>query len=77
MMHGQQNIKFVSAQKAKQMYQYKNTKEKLRKTNTAIWFDKASKCKQLTPNYISTKIKDNNPQCWKTIKAAPLYGQIF
>jgi hypothetical protein len=41
MMHGQQNIKFVSAQQAKQIYQYNNTKEKLHKTNAAIWFNKA------------------------------------
>jgi hypothetical protein len=73
MMHGQQNIKFVSAQQAKQIYQYKNTKAKLHKTNAAIWFNKVCKYKQLTPNYISIKIKGNNPQCQKTINAATVY----
>jgi hypothetical protein len=73
MIHSQQNIKFVSAQQAKQIYQYRNTKEKLHKTNAAVWFNKACKYKQLTPNYISVKIKGNNPQYRKTIKAAILY----
>jgi hypothetical protein len=37
-MHGQQNIKFVNAQQVKQVYWYKNIKEKLYKTNEAIWY---------------------------------------
>jgi len=39
-MHGPQDIKFVSSQQAKQTYQYKNTKEKLYKTNAAICLNK-------------------------------------
>jgi len=39
-MHGPQDVKFLGAQQAKQIYQYKNTKEKLCKTNAAIWFNK-------------------------------------
>jgi hypothetical protein len=39
-MHGQQNIKFVSAQQAKQIYQDKNTKEKLHKTNAPFGLPK-------------------------------------
>jgi hypothetical protein len=73
MMHGQQNIKFITAQKARQIYKYKNIKEKLHKTNAAIWFNKTCKHKQLTPNYISIKIKGNNPKNWKTIRVAKLH----
>jgi len=40
MMHGPVNVKFVSAQQAKQTCQCKNTKEKLYKTNAAIWYNK-------------------------------------
>jgi uncharacterized metal-binding protein len=32
------NIKNVIAQQAKVIYQYRNTKEKLYKTNAAIWY---------------------------------------
>jgi len=39
-MRGPLNVKFVNAQHAKQTYQYKNTKEKLYKTNVAIWYNK-------------------------------------
>jgi hypothetical protein len=39
-MHGPQDVEFVSARQAKQVYQCKNTKEKLYKTNAAIWFKK-------------------------------------
>jgi hypothetical protein len=58
---------------AKHIFQYKNTKEKLYKTNTVILFNKVCKYRQLTPNYTSIKIKGNNPQCWKTIRAANLH----
>jgi hypothetical protein len=37
-----QNTKFASAQQAKQMYQLKNIKKKLYKTNVAIWNNKTS-----------------------------------
>jgi hypothetical protein len=50
MMHGQQNIKFVSTQQATQISQYTNTKEKLHKTEAATWYNQACKYKQLTPN---------------------------
>jgi len=36
MMHGHMNVKFVNAKQAKEIYQYKNTKEKLYKTNVAV-----------------------------------------
>jgi hypothetical protein len=38
-MHGMNNIKFLNSQQAKAVYNYKNTKEKPDKTNTAIWFN--------------------------------------
>jgi hypothetical protein len=50
----------------------RNTKEKLHKTNAAIWFNKMCKYKQLTPKYIVIKIKGNNPRNQKTIKVATL-----
>ena len=36
-MHGMHNIKFANAQQAKAVYNYKNIKERLCKTNAAIW----------------------------------------
>jgi hypothetical protein len=39
-MHGHTNIKFVNAKQAKETYQYRHTKEKLYKTNEAIWYNK-------------------------------------
>jgi hypothetical protein len=54
----------------KEIYQYRNTTEKLYKTNAAISYNKICREKQLTPNYISIKIKGKNSQCQKTIKPA-------
>jgi hypothetical protein len=39
-MHVSLNVKFVHAEQAKEKYQYKSTKEKLSKTNAAIWCNK-------------------------------------
>jgi len=36
-MHCSENVKFANVQKAKQIYQQKSVKEKLHKTNAAIW----------------------------------------
>jgi hypothetical protein len=41
-MDGHTNVKFVNAKQAKETYQYRNTKEKLYKTNTAIWYNNSS-----------------------------------
>jgi hypothetical protein len=38
-MQGMNNIKYADVQQAKAVYNYKNTKERLYKTNTAIWFN--------------------------------------
>jgi len=51
-MHGQPNIKICIAKQAKQIIQYKKIKIKLYKNNSAIWYNKTCKIKQLTPNYI-------------------------
>ena len=41
-LHGTHNVKLVNAQQAKQIHKYKkkNTKEKLYKCKTAIWYNK-------------------------------------
>jgi hypothetical protein len=39
-MHGEGKVKIISAQQARVSHNYKNIKEKLRKTNPAIWFNK-------------------------------------
>jgi hypothetical protein len=43
-MHGPENIKFVNAKQAKEIYTYKNIKRKLYKINAAIWCNKT--CRQ-------------------------------
>ena len=72
-MHGHMNVKFVNAKLANETYQYRNTREKLHKTNVAIWCNKIYREKQLRPNYISLKINGKNSECQKTIKAAIQY----
>ena len=52
-MHVHMNIKFVNAKKAKETYQYRNSRRKMYKTKAAIWYNKTCREKQLTPNYIS------------------------
>jgi hypothetical protein len=56
MMHGTMNIKFIDAKQAKDVYEFKNFKRKLYKTNAAIWYNKICRQKQLTPNYINISI---------------------
>ena len=66
------NVKLVNAKQTKETYRYRNTKEKLYKTNAAIWYNKICREKQQAPNYmyISIKINGKNSQCQKTVKAA-------
>ena len=46
-MRGTKNIKFANAQLARQIYQYKNIKEKLYNTNAAaIWYNKTYRHKK-------------------------------
>jgi hypothetical protein len=48
-MYGTNNIKFVIARQEKEVYHYKNTKEKLHRTNAAVWYNKLCQQLQLTP----------------------------
>ena len=34
------NVKFINAKQAKEVYQYRNIKRNLYKTNAAIWYNK-------------------------------------
>jgi hypothetical protein len=40
-MHGTMNLKFISAKQAKEVYEYKNIKQKLHKTTAATWFNES------------------------------------
>ena len=55
-------MKIINTQQAKISNIYKNTKLKLLKTNTAIWFNKMCKAKDLKPGYINVKINGNTQQ---------------
>jgi hypothetical protein len=46
-MHGNINVKFVSAKQVKEICQYRNTREKLYKTNVATGYNKVCREKQL------------------------------
>ena len=52
-MHGPLNVKFVNAQQAKQTYQYNNTKQKLYKTNAAVWYNNI--CRHFHPDVASRR----------------------
>jgi len=60
------NIKIIGAQHAKICNIYKNTRLKLLKTNTAIWFKKMCKIKHQKPNYIQFRTRGKKPQDKKT-----------
>jgi hypothetical protein len=53
-----ETIKFVGAQQAKLDNTYKNTKLKLLKTNTAIWFNKICRDLNYNPNTLASKSTD-------------------
>jgi len=36
-LYGMEDVKFVNAQQAKQVYHFKNIKERLYKTNVPVW----------------------------------------
>jgi hypothetical protein len=62
------NIKFANARQAKDLFTFKNLKQKLHGTTVAIWFNKACRIKHLTPTYISIKINGNTRQDKNTIQ---------
>jgi hypothetical protein len=72
-MHGEYTIKFVSAQQARIIYKYRNTKEKLLRTNASIWFNKTCKAEHLQPRYINIKVNGNNRRSHNTKNAALKY----
>jgi len=41
-MHGTMSLKFIDAKQAKDIYNYKNIKRKLYRTNAAIWYNNTS-----------------------------------
>jgi hypothetical protein len=51
-MQGVKNFKVTDAQRAKIIKNFKNAKEKLLKTNAAIWFNEIRRINQLTRKYI-------------------------
>ena len=69
-MHGMNNLKFVNAKQARNIYEYSNIKRRLHKTIAAIWFNKTCREKEIKPDYIYIKINGNNKQCHNTMKAA-------
>jgi hypothetical protein len=64
------NINFINAKQAIEVHAYKNIKQKLYKRNTAIWFNKTCRDKELTPNFRNIRINGNNRQRINTIRAA-------
>jgi hypothetical protein len=55
------------------VYQYENIKEKLHRTNAAIWCNKSCRQLQFTPKYIAIKVNGQNRQSQNTLKTAIEY----
>jgi hypothetical protein len=66
-MYGMNNTEFINARQAKEINQYRNIKNKLHKTNEAIWYNKMCRQLQLTPKYISIKLNGNDHQKKKSV----------
>jgi len=71
-MHGI-TMKIIDAQQEKLCNIYKNTRLKLLKTNTALWFNKMCSIKQMKPNYIHLKRMGKTPHDRKTMSNAVGY----
>ena len=70
-MHGTMNIKFTDTKQTKEIYQFKNIKKKLYRTNAAIWCNKTRRLRRLTPTHINIRISGNNSQqCQTTLRTA-------
>jgi hypothetical protein len=52
---------------------YKNTRQRLLKTNEAVWFNKMCRIIRLKPNYINIKINGRKPQDKRTTTNAIRY----
>jgi hypothetical protein len=57
-MHGTMNLKFTDARQAKEIFQYKNIKNKLYRTNAAIWHNNYD-----ARNHEYIKKQDSNYYC--------------
>jgi len=53
-------LNFVNAKQASIIYEYKNIRRKLYKTNAAIWFNKTCRLKEIKPNYIGIRINGSD-----------------
>ena len=69
-MYGIINLKFINAKQAGEVYEYRNTKQKLHRTIAAIWYNKACRDRNIKSNYVNIRIKGNNKQCKNTMKTA-------
>jgi hypothetical protein len=58
--------KYRNVKQPEAIHNYKRTKGKLYRTNTAISYNRACKIKQLTPKHIDIRIKGNNKHSTKT-----------
>jgi hypothetical protein len=63
-------VKFIDAQQAKTIHKFQRIKEKIHKTNAAIWFNKLCKTEHLTPRYINITVNGNTQRSRNTQKAA-------
>jgi len=63
-MHETMNVKFINAKQAKEVYQYRNIKRKLYKTNAAIWYNKtcSTVCQRLPVQEKSETPDDELPE---------------
>jgi hypothetical protein len=71
-MHGDR-IKIVDAKQARQLYNLKNTRGKLLRTNATIWFNKMCRMRQMKPNYINIKVNGQKQQDRRTTVQAIRY----
>jgi hypothetical protein len=69
--------KYANVKHAEAIHNYKCTKEKLYRTNMAIWYNRACKIKQLTTKRIDIRIQENNKHSTETKNVANKYGLIF
>jgi hypothetical protein len=69
-MHGDNNVKFISAQQAKTVYQHQNIRKKLLKTNASMWFNKVCHAENLQPKYIDFKTNTFNKRNHSTKQIA-------
>jgi hypothetical protein len=53
------NVKFINARQAKEIHQYRNTREKLYKTNATIRYNKACTGKHLPVPNVQQKTPDD------------------